>query len=67
MNGPVDRQDMACKGQGTITLEEGSANALLGCTSCGGQNCKVSACGKKPKDIKGPGEAMLAFFKCTQS
>ena len=33
----------------------------------GGQNCKVSACGKKPKDIKGLGEAMLAFFKCTQS
>ena len=65
MNGPVDRQDMAYKGQGTITLEEGSAKALLGCTSCGGQNCKVSACGKKPKDIKGLGEAMLAFFKLT--
>ena len=47
--GPVARQAMAYKGQGTITLEEGSAKALLGCTK---------ACGKKPQLINGRGEGM---------
>lgn len=52
MNGPVDRQDMAYKGQGTITLEEGSANALLGCTGVGDKTVKFQHAGRSPRISK---------------
>ena len=56
VNGPVDRQDMAYKGQGTITLEEGSAKARLGCTGVGGNIVKFSMW----EEAKGLGEGMTS-------